>query len=177
MLDELRKPYVQVARSKGIPEAKIIFKYPTRIALNPVISTIGYILLALTSMVGLVVCFGTKILPLAGRMVSDDSFLSHLYLARAFPDIPPTAISLAFIMTIVIYQSVFLCALYLIIDGFNLWIILQTDRHNIPQGYDGMGGMFLRILFVILFAGLVRQWVVYFIVHGGKLIASLLGIA
>ncbi len=44
MLDELRKPYVQVARSKGIPEAKIILKYPTRIALNPVISTIGYIL-------------------------------------------------------------------------------------------------------------------------------------
>lgn len=44
MLDELRKPYVQVARSKGIPEAKIIFKYPTRVALNPVISTVGYIL-------------------------------------------------------------------------------------------------------------------------------------
>lgn len=44
MLDELKKPYVQVARSKGIPEAKVIFKYPTRVALNPVISTVGYIL-------------------------------------------------------------------------------------------------------------------------------------
>jgi len=44
MLDELRKPYVQVARSKGLVESKIILKYPTRVALNPVISTLGYIL-------------------------------------------------------------------------------------------------------------------------------------
>jgi peptide/nickel transport system permease protein len=44
LLDEMRKPYVTTARSKGIPEKKLIWQYPTRIALNPVISTIGWIL-------------------------------------------------------------------------------------------------------------------------------------
>lgn len=42
MLDELHKPYVTTARAKGLPEGKIIRKYPLRIALNPFISTVGW---------------------------------------------------------------------------------------------------------------------------------------
>lgn len=42
LLDELNKPYVEAARSKGISEYKLILKYPTRIALNPFISTAGW---------------------------------------------------------------------------------------------------------------------------------------
>ena len=42
LLDELNKPYVEAARSKGISEFKLILKYPTRIALNPFISTAGW---------------------------------------------------------------------------------------------------------------------------------------
>ena len=44
LLDELGKPYVMVARSKGLSERKVVYKYPFRIALNPVISTIGWTL-------------------------------------------------------------------------------------------------------------------------------------
>jgi peptide/nickel transport system permease protein len=44
MLDELRKPYVMVARSKGLSELKVILKYPARIAINPIISTFGWLL-------------------------------------------------------------------------------------------------------------------------------------
>jgi len=42
MLDELRKPYVTTARSKGLTERRLLLKYPLRIALNPVLSTIGW---------------------------------------------------------------------------------------------------------------------------------------
>src|SRR3546814_1997718 len=42
MLDELRKLSVTAARARGIPEFKLILKYPTRLAINPVISTIGF---------------------------------------------------------------------------------------------------------------------------------------
>jgi len=42
LLDELSKPYVETARAKGMPEWKVILKYPTRIALNPFISTAGW---------------------------------------------------------------------------------------------------------------------------------------
>lgn len=44
MLDELRKPYVMVARSKGLSELQVILKYPVRIAINPIISTVGWLL-------------------------------------------------------------------------------------------------------------------------------------
>lgn len=44
MLDELRKPYVTTARAKGLAERRLLIKYPLRIALNPVLSTIGWAL-------------------------------------------------------------------------------------------------------------------------------------
>jgi len=47
LLDELRKCYVIVARAKGLSEQKLLFKYPFRMALNPIISTIGWMLPAL----------------------------------------------------------------------------------------------------------------------------------
>ena len=47
LLDEIRKPYVRTARAKGMGEIRLIVKYPFRVALNPAISSIGYILPAL----------------------------------------------------------------------------------------------------------------------------------
>jgi peptide/nickel transport system permease protein len=44
MLDELNKPYVQTARAKGLSERRLLLKYPTRIALNPFVSTVGWAL-------------------------------------------------------------------------------------------------------------------------------------
>jgi len=44
LLDELSKPYVDTARAKGLPEWKLILRYPVRVAMNPLISTIGWLL-------------------------------------------------------------------------------------------------------------------------------------
>jgi peptide/nickel transport system permease protein len=44
MLDELRKPYVTVARSKGLSEFQVIMQYPVRIAINPILSNFGWLL-------------------------------------------------------------------------------------------------------------------------------------
>lgn len=49
LLDELKKQYVTTARAKGLPELSILFKYPVRIAFNPLFSTIGWLLPALFS--------------------------------------------------------------------------------------------------------------------------------
>ena len=49
LLDELGKPYVVTARAKGVHNVKLILKYPLRLALNPLISTVGYLLPALVS--------------------------------------------------------------------------------------------------------------------------------
>ena len=44
LLDELRKQYVITARAKGVSEKKLLFKYPVRVAINPLVSTIGWTL-------------------------------------------------------------------------------------------------------------------------------------
>ncbi len=49
LLDELNKPYVELARAKGLNEWKLIWKYPVRVALNPFFSTVGWSLANLIS--------------------------------------------------------------------------------------------------------------------------------
>ena len=44
LLDELNKPYVDTARAKGLSEWRLLWKYPVRYALNPFVSTIGWVL-------------------------------------------------------------------------------------------------------------------------------------
>jgi len=42
LLDEVNKPYVELARAKGLSEGRLIWKYPVRVALNPFFSTVGW---------------------------------------------------------------------------------------------------------------------------------------
>jgi len=49
LLDELNQPYVETARAKGVSEWRLLFKYPVRVALNPIASTIGWLLPAMFS--------------------------------------------------------------------------------------------------------------------------------
>ncbi len=44
LLDELNKPYVVTARAKGLSEWRLVLKYPVRMAINPLVSTIGWYL-------------------------------------------------------------------------------------------------------------------------------------
>ena len=44
LLDEISKPYVVTARAKGLRGWRVIVKYPVRLAINPLISTAGYLL-------------------------------------------------------------------------------------------------------------------------------------
>jgi peptide/nickel transport system permease protein len=49
LLDEVNRQYVTTARAKGLKERRLIFKYPVRVAINPLVSTIGWTLPALVS--------------------------------------------------------------------------------------------------------------------------------
>lgn len=42
MSDEINKLSVTAARARGVPEARLLLKYPARLAINPVVSTIGF---------------------------------------------------------------------------------------------------------------------------------------
>ncbi len=79
LLDELRKPYVVTARSKGLTEVRVILKYPVRLALNPFASTIGYTLPYIVSgsiIVSLVLGLPTVGPLLLKALISQDMFLA-----------------------------------------------------------------------------------------------------
>lgn len=81
LLDEMRKPYVVTARSKGLPEWKVLFKYPVRLALNPFVSTIGWTLPYLVS--GSIILSVVMNLPTTGPMLLRALQVQDMYLAGA----------------------------------------------------------------------------------------------
>ncbi len=81
LLDEVNKLYVTAARASGLSEFRLLIKYPVRMAINPIVSTIGWELTNIISgapIVGIVLS-----LPDTGPLFVDALLNSDLYLAGA----------------------------------------------------------------------------------------------
>jgi len=81
LLDELHKPYVTSARARGLGEATLVWEYPTRVALNPFVSSIGFALPDLVS--GGVILSVVLSLPTAGPLLLNALTAKDMYLAGA----------------------------------------------------------------------------------------------
>ena len=79
LLDELSKQYVITARAKGIAERTLLFKYPVRIAINPIVSTIGWILPGIIS--GETITAIVLSLPTTGPLLFQALLNQDMYLA------------------------------------------------------------------------------------------------
>ncbi len=82
LLDELRKPYVVAARAKGLPEIRLILKYPVRVAINPLVSTIGWTLPELVS--GIAITAVVLNLPTTGPLLLKALLSQDMQLAGSF---------------------------------------------------------------------------------------------
>jgi peptide/nickel transport system permease protein len=92
LLDEKRKPYVVTARAKGLPEYRVILKYPVRVALNPFASTIGYTLPFIVS--GSIIVSLVLSLPTIGPLLLKSLIALDMFLAA-------TIIMLISVMTVI----------------------------------------------------------------------------
>lgn len=81
LLDQLQMPYVDTARAKGLPEWKVVLKYPTRLALNPLISTIGWMLPGMIS--ATVIVDVVLSLPTTGPLLLNALLVQDMHLAGA----------------------------------------------------------------------------------------------
>ncbi|CAL9330727.1 ABC transporter permease [Streptomyces sp. enrichment culture] len=78
LLDELYKPYVMAARAKGLPEWKLLLKYPFRMSMSPFFSTVGWLLPGLISgetIISIVMNLPTTGPLLLGGVTSQDMYL------------------------------------------------------------------------------------------------------
>lgn len=82
LTDELNKPYVVTAKAKGLPEYRAVLKYPVRIALNPFVSAIGWVLPELIS--GVTITAIVLNLPTAGPLLLHALISQDMYLAGSF---------------------------------------------------------------------------------------------
>lgn len=82
LLDELGKPYVTTARAYGLSENRLLLKYPVRIALNPFISTVGWVLPTLVS--GATITAVVLNLPMTGPLLLQALISQDMYLAGSF---------------------------------------------------------------------------------------------
>jgi peptide/nickel transport system permease protein len=83
VLDELNKPYVETARAKGITEARVIWKYPVRVAMNPFFSTVGWELANLISgstLISVVLSLQTTGPMMLRALTSQDMYLAGSFL-------------------------------------------------------------------------------------------------
>ena len=79
LLDELQKQYVITARSKGLQERRLLFKYPVRVSINPVVSTVGWSLTYIISgetITSIVLSLPTVGPLLYGALQSQDMYLA-----------------------------------------------------------------------------------------------------
>ena len=79
LLDELKKQYVVVARAKGLSEGKLLFRYPVRMAINPIVSTVGWTLPALVNgelLTSIVLGLPTLAPVLLTSLLSEDLYLA-----------------------------------------------------------------------------------------------------
>jgi peptide/nickel transport system permease protein len=79
LLDELRRPYVVTARAKGMPERRVILKYPVRAALNPFASTVAYLFPYLVS--GSIIISIVLSLPTVGPLLLKALIAQDMFLA------------------------------------------------------------------------------------------------
>jgi peptide/nickel transport system permease protein len=79
LLDELGKPYVVTAMAKGMNPVRVILKYPVRVAINPLVSTVGYLLPALVS--GSIIVSVVLSLPTLGPLLLEGIQTEDVFLA------------------------------------------------------------------------------------------------
>ena len=79
LLDELRKPYVTTARAKGLSEWKLILKYPVRMAMSPLVSSIGWLLPSLISSATIVAIVMN--MPTLGPLLLNGLMVQDMFLA------------------------------------------------------------------------------------------------
>jgi peptide/nickel transport system permease protein len=82
LLDELVKPYVVTARAKGLPERRLLLKYPVRVALNFFVSAQSNILVSLIS--GAAIVEIVLSLPTTGPLLLRALTAQDMYLAGSF---------------------------------------------------------------------------------------------
>lgn len=79
LLDELQKQYVVTARGKGVSETTLLFKYPVRVALNPLVSNLAWLFPSIISggtIVAIVLGLPTAGPMLFRALITQDTFLT-----------------------------------------------------------------------------------------------------
>jgi peptide/nickel transport system permease protein len=80
-LDEIKRPYVVAARARGLEENSLVYRYPVRVALNPIISSMGNMLAAIVS--GMTITAIVLNVPTIGSLLYNALLSQDMFLAAS----------------------------------------------------------------------------------------------
>lgn len=132
-----------------------------------------YLVIAFVSTLLLLLIFGLGMLELAMTMILGGS-ISLAALEGFYPDTSSFVLAIALILVVCAYLSVMFAVLYFLIDGFRFFLLTMSAEYDWLQEND-MLGFIIPIVLIIIFAPLMRMYVVYGISFVAYYIAHLLG--
>jgi peptide/nickel transport system permease protein len=79
LLDEIKRPYVVAARARGLEENQLMYRYPVRVSLNPIVSSAGNMLASIVS--GMTITAIVLNVPTIGSLLYNALLSQDMYLA------------------------------------------------------------------------------------------------
>jgi hypothetical protein len=134
-----------------------------------------YFVLALGSLISAIVLFGSTILYVAPPMMLCHKYMSHLFLAEAFPEHSSLTIVIGFIAIVMAETTVMLGIIRGISNliRFIAALLMEHSPHMMQHGYLIT---FALLLIVILFGGRLHLLITSLLIHSGWAVAYLLSL-
>lgn len=132
--------------------------------------SLAHLVIALSSLVVLLCCFGTTMLTLAEPMLSC-RHISLPLLTLYYPTSSSLILSLAMVLVALTYLSVILAVLNSIVNGFRLSMILYFHE-SIGLWYIDL---IVPIVLILFFANILREYVIHGIMALAYFLAHIIG--
>ena len=134
---------------------------------------IAHFMLALIGLTVLIALFDERIIVFARTMILYRA-LSHLYIAREFPEYSTLVVTLGFIVIAFVYLNVMLGVLNAILNGFNLCMYLFIERHPRYARYNYYVIILIPVLLILFFSEPLRFLAINLITYVGYFLACIL---
>lgn len=134
-----------------------------------------YFTMAFTSLITLIMLFGPAILYVASSMLFCSDCMTHLFMARAFPDHSSITVVVGFILIALAYLSIVIGVLDLIINICHLGMALLIERSPDYFMQYSYVTLFAPMILIFCFSHQLRVLITGIMLYGGLAISYLLG--
>ena len=138
--------------------------------------SLAHFVLGGCGIVALIALFDANIVDIVRYMILTRN-VSHLVISQMYPATSSLVVSVGFIIFVLVYLNIILSVLNFIINVSNYVLVAFANRFDNIGQYAQYITLFLPIVLIIFFSGLLRLLAVNLIAYIGHAIAKIIGLA